>query len=83
MLKTDGARFLKKKSLRPFLGQKGSKMPQNEVFGTLMEIESLDFSDFGPERSSRVLGNDLCQLVSSSVCLFVRSFSQDWLIIFF
>ena len=46
MLKTGGDRFLKKKSLGPFLGQKGS---QNEVFGTLMKIESLDFSDFWHE----------------------------------
>ena len=45
--------------------------------------ELLVFSDFGPERSSRVLGNDLRQLVSSSVRLFVPSFSQDCLIRFF
>ena len=43
MLKSDGARFLKKKSLVPFFGQKMSK---NEIFRTLRKIESLDFSDF-------------------------------------
>ena len=42
MLKSDGARFLKKKSLGPFLGQNGPKMR----FLRLMKIESLDFSDF-------------------------------------
>ena len=49
MLKSDGARFLKKNPLDPFWGKKGPKWPQNEVFGTLMKIESLDFSDFWHE----------------------------------
>ena len=46
MLKSDGARFFRKKSIWPFLGKKGPKRAQNEVFGTLMKIESKDFSDF-------------------------------------
>ena len=49
MLKTDGARFLKKNPLCSFLGKKGLKWAQNEVFRTLKKIESLDFSDFWHE----------------------------------
>ena len=37
--------FRKKNPLAPFLGQKGPKWAQNEVFGTLKKIESLVFSD--------------------------------------
>ena len=45
-VKSDGARFLKKKSFGPFLGQKGLNWARNEVFETLKKIESLFFSDF-------------------------------------
>ena len=41
--------FSEKNPFAPFLGQKGPKRAQNEVFGTLMKIESLDFSDFWHE----------------------------------
>ena len=74
MQKSDGALFLKKKSLVPFFGQ---KMPKNEVFRTLRKIESLNFSDFGPELSS--FGSQEMTLVSQ----LVSQFSQDWLIRFF
>ena len=35
-----------KNPFAPFLGQKGPKRAQNEVFETFMKIESLVFSDF-------------------------------------
>ena len=38
MLKTDGARFLKKKSLVPFFGQKGPKMGFGG-FGGFLDFE--------------------------------------------
>ena len=79
MMKSDGARFFRKNPFAPFLGQKGPKRAQNEVFGTFMKIESLVFSDFGPELEK--FKGPIKSLLSVSQS--VTHFSQNWLISFF
>ena len=74
MLKPNGAGFFRKKSIWPFLGKKGPKRAQNEVFGNFMKIESLVFSDFGPElfKVGSYKIASISQSVSQSVSLSVR-----------
>ena len=72
MKKTDGAGFFRKKSIWPFLGKKGPKRAQNEVFGIFMKIESLLFSDFGPELEKFKGPIKSLLSICQSVCLSVR-----------
>ena len=74
--KTDGAGFFRKKSIWPFLGKTGPKRAQNEVLGTFMKIESLVFSDFGPELEKFKGPIKLLLSVSLSVCQSVTQFSR-------
>jgi len=59
--------FSEKNPFAPFLGQKGPKQAQNEVFGIFMKVESF----FGPRRSrKRSYGfTPVSPSVRPSVCL--------------
>ena len=45
-LKSDEARFSKKKLFGPKMAKNGRNLAQNEVFGHFLEIASLVFSNF-------------------------------------